>query len=205
MMWETSAVPAENGARRSTANLRFAPGDVCTVEIDCDGFSACGSASDLFEALSEARGILESHDISIRCNGARADVFPSPMLRQSTMGRYAYVLTLPRTDQRPPAVDIFAAASDSDPIVSVSDQLEAFKHWTQSPLQAQAPSPAARAIPPELIQAAKLQPGGWVYDISGEFGPDDAVPPAAIRGAWRVDERGEIAGEFIPNPAFDGD
>jgi hypothetical protein len=43
-----------------------------------------------------------------------------------------------------------------------------------------------RELPAALIAEAKTKPGGWVYEIVGDYGPDDAVPPTAIRGAWRV-------------------
>lgn len=56
--------------------------------------------------------------------------------------------------------------------------------------------------PPEAKAQAKLNPGGWVYAIDGRYDPDGAVPPEAIQGAWRVDETGEIIGEFIPNSNF---
>lgn len=57
--------------------------------------------------------------------------------------------------------------------------------------------------PPEaLIAEAKATPGGYVYEIVGTFGPSDAVPPTAIRGAWKVDDGGNIVGDFIPNPNF---
>ena len=49
------------------------------------------------------------------------------------------------------------------------------------------------------IEEAKRTPNAWVYAIEGDFG-DDAVPPEAIVGAWKTDARGEIVGEFIPNP-----
>jgi hypothetical protein len=54
-----------------------------------------------------------------------------------------------------------------------------------------------------LIAEAMTKPGGWVYEIVGEFGPDDAVPPTAIRGAWKVYDDGEIVGDFLPNPVFE--
>ena len=57
------------------------------------------------------------------------------------------------------------------------------------------PTPAARA-------EAKLNPGGWVYAIDGRFDPNGAVPPEGIKGAWKVDEWGEIVGEFLPNPRY---
>jgi hypothetical protein len=62
-----------------------------------------------------------------------------------------------------------------------------------------------RELPAALIAEAKTKPGGWVYEIVGDYGPDDAVPPTAIRGAWRVSDDGEIVGEFLPNPVFEGD
>lgn len=57
-------------------------------------------------------------------------------------------------------------------------------------------------ITPEARDEAKRNPGGWVYAIDGAYDPNGAVPPHAIKGAWRVDESGEIIGEFIPNPNY---
>jgi hypothetical protein len=54
----------------------------------------------------------------------------------------------------------------------------------------------------EARKEAKQNPGGWVYKIEGDYGPEDAVPREAIVGAWQVDENGNITGEFIPNPNF---
>ena len=56
--------------------------------------------------------------------------------------------------------------------------------------------------PPELIAEASRTPGGWVYEIVGTFGPDHAVPPEAIKGAWKVDDNGELTGEYRPNRRF---
>ncbi len=60
-------------------------------------------------------------------------------------------------------------------------------------------------IPEALIAEAKTRPGGWVYEIVGDFGPAEAVPPSAIRGAWKVDDHGSIVGDFQPNPNFRSD
>jgi hypothetical protein len=57
-------------------------------------------------------------------------------------------------------------------------------------------------LSPKLVAEAKTRPGGWVYEVVGNFRPEDAVPPDAIRGAWKVDVDGEIVGDFIPNPSF---
>jgi hypothetical protein len=42
-----------------------------------------------------------------------------------------------------------------------------------------------------------------VYEISGQYDPNGAVPPHAIKGAWRVSDHGEIVpGSYTPNPNF---
>lgn len=56
-----------------------------------------------------------------------------------------------------------------------------------------------RPMPGE-IEEAKKQPNGWVYRIKGSFRPEEAVPPEAVVGAWKVDASGRISGDFIPNP-----
>jgi hypothetical protein len=56
---------------------------------------------------------------------------------------------------------------------------------------------------PEMVREAKRNPGGWIYAISGTYGPNDAVPPEAIAGAWKVDDKGNIIpGSFKPNPNY---
>ncbi|MCZ8248100.1 MULTISPECIES: hypothetical protein [unclassified Microcystis] len=63
-------------------------------------------------------------------------------------------------------------------------------------------STAMHTPTPEVIAEAKRNPGGWVYKIQGSYGPNDAVPPEDIAGAWKVDAQGNITGEFVPNPNF---
>ena len=55
---------------------------------------------------------------------------------------------------------------------------------------------------PELVAEARTMPGGRVYEIVGDYGPNDAVPPTAIRGGWKVDDASRIVGDFLPNPKF---
>ncbi len=58
--------------------------------------------------------------------------------------------------------------------------------------------PADRA----LVEAAAATPGGWVYDIDWEFGPEDHVPPEAIRGSWEVDAAGKMTGTYAINDRY---
>lgn len=62
--------------------------------------------------------------------------------------------------------------------------------------------PDQHQLPAALVAEARTKPGGWVYEIVGDYGPQDAVPPSAVRGAWRVNDNGEVVGDFVPNPNF---
>jgi hypothetical protein len=56
---------------------------------------------------------------------------------------------------------------------------------------------------PGEISAARSNPNEWVYRIAGDFGPNESIPPEAIVGAWKVDARGRIVGEFVVNKNYD--
>lgn len=59
-----------------------------------------------------------------------------------------------------------------------------------------------RPHPPALVAEARAHPNGWVYEVDGEFGPTEHIPPEAIVGCWRVDGNGEIVGDFVKNPNY---
>lgn len=52
------------------------------------------------------------------------------------------------------------------------------------------------------IKEALNHPNGWVYEIDAAFEHDANVPPQAIKGAWKVNSKGVIEGDFIPNPNY---
>ncbi|BES72836.1 hypothetical protein RE428_38540 [Marinobacter nanhaiticus D15-8W] len=56
--------------------------------------------------------------------------------------------------------------------------------------------------PASLIEEAKKQPNGWVYEIDARYDPDGLVPPEGIKGGWKVDEHGELTGEYKANPRY---
>jgi hypothetical protein len=53
------------------------------------------------------------------------------------------------------------------------------------------------------ILAAINRPGGHVLRIHRSLDPQGEVPREAVIGAWRVDNRGRIFGDFIVNPDYD--
>ena len=58
-------------------------------------------------------------------------------------------------------------------------------------------------FPKDMVREARANPGGWVYEISAGYDPNGEVPPHAIKGAWRVDGRGEIVpGSYTSNPNY---
>jgi hypothetical protein len=57
-------------------------------------------------------------------------------------------------------------------------------------------------ITEDVVRAALENPNGWVYKIEGSFGPTEYVPPEAVVGAWKVDEVGNLTGEFVLNPNY---
>ena len=52
------------------------------------------------------------------------------------------------------------------------------------------------------IEEAKKTPNGWVYVLDKVFERENNVPSEAIKGAWKVNSKGKIIGEFIPNPNY---
>lgn len=56
---------------------------------------------------------------------------------------------------------------------------------------------------PGEVAEARSNPGGWVYRIAGMFRSSETVPPEAVVGAWKVDDRGSIVGDFIANAKYD--
>lgn len=70
-------------------------------------------------------------------------------------------------------------------------------------LSARSAAEPRHAFPEGMLREASANPGGWVYEISSRYDPNGTVPPHAIKGAWRVDDRGDIVpGSYTPNPSL---
>jgi hypothetical protein len=50
---------------------------------------------------------------------------------------------------------------------------------------------------------ARFRPGGYVMRIHRSLDPGGDIPREAVLGAWQVDGRGRIVGDFIVNPDYD--
>ncbi len=133
MTWEETTVPASRDGVPVTAQVRFATGDTCVVEISAGaGVTARGEARDLFAALAAARHDLETRGVRLAINGARLNVWPSGMLRQAGYGRRAYVLTMPPAAGQTSTVDIFEPAPESAELATVADQEAWFRRYWAS-------------------------------------------------------------------------
>lgn len=129
MSWDEVTLSVARAGHISPAQVRFTAEGPCQVEVRISSaLQASGVGGDLFEALAGARRILEASGFLLICNGARCNVFPSPMMRQAISGRRAYELSMPRTANKPPVVDIFAPAELVD-ICTVDEQVEWHSRW----------------------------------------------------------------------------
>ena len=62
------------------------------------------------------------------------------------------------------------------------------------------PEATTPPITDALRAEARANPGAWVYAVDPGFDGAVDVPPQGIVGAWRSDEKGDLAEEFTPNP-----
>jgi hypothetical protein len=131
MTGEEITVPAFHGGQSVTVHIRFTAGnEECVVWVSYGAdVRVKGEARDLFAALAVARRELETQGVQLACNGARLDVWPSGMLRQTGYGRRAYVLTMPPTVVQPSTVDIFEPAPESSVLATVDEQHEWFRRY----------------------------------------------------------------------------
>lgn len=53
------------------------------------------------------------------------------------------------------------------------------------------------------MMAALMRPDGYVMRIHRSLDPAGEIPREAIIGAWKVNGRGRIVGDFIVNPDYD--
>jgi len=62
--------------------------------------------------------------------------------------------------------------------------------------------PTRPEITDEMRRHAAANPGTWLYAIAAGFDPMGEVPPEAIKGAYWVDESGEITDRYEANKRY---
>jgi len=71
------------------------------------------------------------------------------------------------------------------------------------PADGSGPDATASVSPaPDLLAEARAHPGGWVYEVHSGYDSRGTVPPHAIRGAWKVDDDGNLTGEYVANEKY---
>jgi hypothetical protein len=101
----------------------------CHVNLVFDGIRFCGTSTDFFAALAEARCQFEREGHRLLCYGASRNVWPSGMARDMGLGLKAYQLTI---GQRGGVLrEIFESGSDIVP-ATVEEQTSFFREWVQS-------------------------------------------------------------------------
>jgi len=142
-----------------------------------------------FHALNALRVQLEPDGWLIGVNGARRDASVSGMALDMGGGLSVYV-----HDTDPPRlVDTFEQAGRDD-VATMAEQ-QAWVGRLRS-------RPARPVITDEMRHDAAALPGRWLYVIAAGFDPMGEVPPEAIKGAYWVDESGEITDRYRSNERY---
>jgi hypothetical protein len=55
-------------------------------------------------------------------------------------------------------------------------------------------------VPAQVREAARQAGGGWLDEVVGSHAPP--VPLRYIKGSWRLDENGELTGEYVANEDY---
>jgi hypothetical protein len=97
-----------------------------------DGRSWSAEASDVFECLMELRNQVEPLGVRLCCNGSRRNAWSSGMQSDMGQGLVVYLLSRPRSKERPPQVDTLGPAP-SDEVVSVAEQQAWYESWLAHP------------------------------------------------------------------------
>lgn len=95
-----------------------------------DIFNFHVEGEDLFDALQKVRNEAAKTGLTLLCNGARLNVYPSPMMRSMGGAAMAYTLTLGQQAQRKSILCIF---DNTEEPVSTPDEQDAFyQKWLKS-------------------------------------------------------------------------
>lgn len=117
--------------RQLVGNLAAQIGVRCSLHLTADGLDDTSDGNDLFDCLTNLRRELEPRGWQLLCQGARTDVYPSGLSRDTGRGRRAYVLVKGQRPQPGTSVPIFDVAQPTQ-VGSVADQERYFREWCKS-------------------------------------------------------------------------
>jgi len=145
---------------------------------------------DLLETLIDIRRELNKENLDILVNGSRKNISSSPMLRDASAGAKTYLIRMGIQARLEDIISIFEPIS-KEYYASLEEQQQFHDSWTESLKPTK-----------DEIEEAKKYPNGWIYRFDKSFSKDEEVPPEAIIGAWKVDENGNITGEWKVNKNY---
>jgi len=160
------------------------------IIVSYGGKSVSAENNDLLDTLIDIRKQLNKEDLDILINGSRKNISSSPMLRGASAGEKTYLTRLGIQARLEDIVSILEPITKEN-FSSLKEQKEFDEIWTQSLL----PSDGEK-------KEAKNHPNGWVYRFDRPFSEEEAVPPEAIIGAWKVDSNGNLTGEWKLNKNY---
>ncbi len=172
--------------------------------------SVAVESGDYFECLVDLRRTIEKEGGKVLCQGARRDVFPSPMQRRTAGGLSAYIQRLGEKAFEPDTVNVLDEA-EADLVGTVEEQRAYHEAWLVSLGWRKTKAGSWLMTDPSKtpsageIEEAKRFPNGTVSRIGCGYSADEAVPGEAVEGCWEVDENGCIVGSFLKNPRYDPD
>lgn len=160
-----------------------------TVELTSDLGVHTATAWSAIHALNDVRAQMEPDGWLVGVNGARRDAAASGMALDMGGGLSIYL-----HDTDPPRlVDTFGRA-DEDQVATLEEQEAWVARMRRNP-----PRPT---VTDEMRRHATDNPGTWLYAIAAGFDPMGEVPPEAIKGAYWVDESGQITDRYEPNRRY---
>jgi hypothetical protein len=105
----------------------------------------------------------------------------------------------PVSEVQPPVSELQPPVSELQPPVS---EVQPPVSEVQPPVSEVSGAHPTRPFPDELLVAAAMNAGGWVYDVDPAFSGAGSIFSERIMGAWRIDDMGWPTGEFVVNAQY---
>ena len=180
----------ENG-EEIPAKLEYTTTYPTTIKVTFKNEEFSAQNEDLLDTLINIREKLNEKNLDILVNGSRRNISSSKRIRKAFNGEKTYLIRqLSIGAGYEDIVNIFDPIEKQD-LYTIEEQSNYHNIW----LESLKPSKGE-------IEEAKKHPNGWVYRFDTPFSKDEAVPPEAIVGAWKVDADGNLTEEWKNNKNY---